>query len=179
MRPTLILRLIYLSLGLLLFVTACNSMPQVPTIPVTTVVTPTLTSEGNNSGQTLATSNPALLSSLSTVTGDKGIVVGRAYRLDGTTAITMTPAYLAKVYWNNDHTQGVFALDINAAPKTQTQSNGDFMFTDVDDGEYTFVVGTPDHYTAVLSKPDGSVSIFTVTSGKTTSLDAIKLDFKP
>lgn len=123
------------------------------------------------------TVNSAVLSPLSTPSGGRGTVVGRVYKLDGRTVISSTSAFLAKVYWNNDHSQGVFALDVGIAPKTQLQDNGDFMFTNIENGDYTFVVGNPDHHTAVLSQPDGSVQIFKVTEGQITSLGNIKLNY--
>lgn len=120
---------------------------------------------------------PAQLSPLSTPSGEDAVVIGRVFRLDGKTAIPNTTVFLATVYWNTDHTSGVFALDVNAAPKSATSDNGAFMFSGVKAGEYTFVVGDPERKTAILSTPSGQAQVFKVDPGQILNLGDVKLDY--
>lgn len=165
---------------LLLFSASCDQILPVIEIPTPQGVEgiPTSTSaaiDGNITPLPVQVVT-ALLSPLPTPSLEDGVVVGRALTLDGR-PIANTNAYLAKVYWNADRTNGVFALDVNVAPATDTQVNGDFIFTGVQEGEYTFVVGNVDRKTAVLSNTDGSAQIFKITAGQVVSLGDVRMDY--
>jgi hypothetical protein len=71
----------------------------------------------------------------------KTVVVGQVVSNASDKPIKQTPVYLAQVYWDADHKNAAFAVDIARSPGTFTDDNGFFQFLNVDPHEYVIVVG--------------------------------------
>lgn len=132
--------------------------PQVATIPVTVL--------------------PAFNSPVPTPSVFSGSVVGRAFiRWRDIQPVSNTVIYLGKVYWNQTKTEGIFALDYNIAPKTFTEHDGRFRFTNVEAGEYIIMFGDQSQRQSVYRDADGKAIVLKVEGGVTTDVGDIYLDY--
>jgi hypothetical protein len=97
--------------------------------------------------------------------------MGRLFNTNGA-VIVDTTIYLARVYKSNDQTKGVFALDPTRAPKTTSQKDGRFIFSDIELGDYVLIVGNPDggKSAAIYSNAQGQANVFMVKTGEITNL---------
>ncbi len=74
--------------------------------------------------------------------------------------------YAAPFYWNQDHTEGVFALNPETATGYSVSAQGDFAISDLPPGEYVLVVGTELAKAVVVPRPDGQAEVFTTRAGE-------------
>lgn len=104
-----------------------------------------------------------------------GVVVGTVLGTSTNTPIKRTPVYLARIYWDADHKNAAFALDIGNSPAAQTDENGFFTITNVQPAEYAVIVG--DYYgrNDVLRESNGNARIFQPQAGQVLDLGSIAM----
>jgi hypothetical protein len=74
--------------------------------------------------------------------------------------------YAAPFYWNQDHTEGVFALNPDTATGYSVSAQGDFAIGDLPPGDYVFVVGTQLAKAVAVPRQDGQAEVFTTRAGE-------------
>ena len=87
-----------------------------------------------------------------------------------------TVVRLARVFWNEQHTDGAFVLEGARSPATVADDSGFFVFENLNPADYVLVVGEVlgDH--VIVSEPDGSARIFTAEEDKVTDVGQIFVD---
>lgn len=86
-----------------------------------------------------------------------------------------TVVRLARVFWNEEHTEGVYVLEGARSPSSITDSNGFFVFKDVDPGDYVMIVGDVYGDHVIISNPNGTARIFTIEQGKIMDAEQVKV----
>ena len=103
------------------------------------------------------------------------VVAGQAVGNTTQAPIKKTSVYLAKVYWDKDHKNAAFAVDLAHSPVTTTDQNGFFTFNLVEPSEYVLVVG--DYYgnnEAVRDK-NGDAQIYKPEAGKALDVGVVQV----
>lgn len=124
-----------------------------------------------------ATPQPADLKRppLPTATANAGVVVGTVIGTTTKTPIKRTPVYLAKIFWDDQHKNAAFALDIGNSPAAQTDENGYFVISNVEPAEYALVVGDYFGRNDVLRESNGNARLFQPEAGKVLDIGSIEM----
>jgi hypothetical protein len=96
-------------------------------------------------------------------------IVGRAVStlVDPPIPLGRTIVRLAKVFWNEDHSDGAYVLEGATSPSTVTDNDGFFAFANIAPGDYVVVVGNVNAQYQIISDPDGKPIIHTVAADST------------
>jgi hypothetical protein len=106
----------------------------------------------------------------------RGAMTGQIVSASTSRPLTGTVVRLARVFWNEQHTDGAFVLESASSPSTATNDEGFFAFEDLDPADYTLIIGEVPGDHVIVSKPDGSAEIFTVEKDKVTDVGQIPAD---
>lgn len=87
-----------------------------------------------------------------------------------------TTVRLARVFWNEQHTDGAYVLEGANSPSTITNDDGFFVFASLSPADYVLIVGDVFGDHVVVSKPDGSARVFTVKENEVTDVGRIFVD---
>ncbi len=90
-----------------------------------------------------------------------------------------TVVRLAKVFYNEPHTDGVYVLDGASSPGAITDQEGRFSVVNIEPGDYVIVVGdaeSPDH--VIISERDGKAKLFTAEAGQTLDVGTLEVNLK-
>ena len=88
-----------------------------------------------------------------------------------------TTLRLAEVYRNEDG-DGAFALDEATSPSTISDENGNFVFVNIEPGEYVLFIGSLHTDFVVNTNPDSSAVVYEVGPGETLEIEPIILNFE-
>jgi hypothetical protein len=96
-------------------------------------------------------------------------IVGQAVSTLSTPPIPLghTIVRLAKVFWNDQHTDGAYVLEGASSPSTVSDNDGFFAFANIMPGEYVVVVGNVNAQYEIISHTDGKPVIYTVAADAT------------
>lgn len=89
-----------------------------------------------------------------------------------------TVVRLAKVFWNEDNTDGAFVLEGGSSPSDITNELGVFSHVNIEPGDYVVVVGEVIGIHEIISNPDGSAKIFTAKEGQITDTGIIRVSIE-
>ncbi|MFZ5917805.1 MAG: hypothetical protein ACOYZ7_12770 [Chloroflexota bacterium] len=84
----------------------------------------------------------------------------------GSGPLVETVVRLARVFWNEQKTDGAFSLEVASSPSAVTDAAGAFFFANVEPADYVIVIGDLEGEHVILSNPDGSARIFTAEPNK-------------
>lgn len=84
-----------------------------------------------------------------------------------------TPVRLAKVFWNEDHSEGAFVIEGGHSPSTISSENGVFTFVNIAPGDYVIVVGDVLGVHEVVADAGGKAKIFSAEVGKVNDVGEI------
>jgi len=101
--------------------------------------------------------------------------MGRLISASNGAPLGNTVIRLARVFWNQDHTEGVYVLEGARSPSSITDRDGFFVFTNVKPADYVIVVGDVYGHYAVISNPDGTAKIFSIEEGKIVDIGQIRV----
>ena len=90
-----------------------------------------------------------------------------------------TVVRLAKVFYNEPHTDGVYVLDGASSPGALTDQDGRFSIVNIEPADYVIVVGdaeSPDH--VIISEPDGKARLFTAEAGQVLDVGTLEVGLK-
>lgn len=109
-----------------------------------------------------------------TAASDSGVVHGRLKREVQETPINEMDLYLAEIISGDSNAMRVAGLDTNQAPHAITNANGEFVFTDVEPGEYALALVTPIG-SILIPDPNtpGRDILFTIEAGQTIDLGTL------
>jgi hypothetical protein len=85
---------------------------------------------------------------------------------------------LARVFWNEQKTDGAFALEAARSPSTFTDADGVFFFSDLEPADYVIVVGELQGDHVIISEPTGKARIFTAESDKIVDVGKLTVDLE-
>jgi hypothetical protein len=104
------------------------------------------------------------------------VLAGQAVGTTTQAPIKKTYVYLAKVYWDKDHKNAAFALDISHSPVATTDQNGFFTFNQVEPSEYVLVVG--DYYGTndVVREKNGDARVYKPEAGKSLDVGVVQVN---
>jgi hypothetical protein len=110
-----------------------------------------------------------------TPSGNTSVVAGQIVGKGNKTPIKKTPVYLAKVFWDQDHKQAAFALDLANSPVGHTDQNGYFWIAQVEPFEYVIVVG--DYYgnNEAIRENNGDARVFKAEAGQTLNIGSVEV----
>ena len=155
---------------LLLILTACTNEQPTPAAVTAAPVAQTPASAANTT-----TLQPAIVQTPASDT--VGTVTGRIIRLPSKAApepLAGAPLYLGTILKNPDGKDRLVELSKETAPKTMTDGQGRFVFTNIPAGRYGLMLDTPIG-TLLLNHPDnGGDLIVEVTGGKVLDLGELK-----
>ena len=83
---------------------------------------------------------------------------------------------LAGVY-RTDSGEGVYALDIASSPFTETDENGDFLFENIEAGEYVLFFGDPITKHQIITDQNGEAKIWEIKPNENNDLGEVDIDF--
>lgn len=87
-----------------------------------------------------------------------------------------TTVRLARVFWNEQHTDGVYVLEGANSPSAITNDDGFFAFVNLSPADYVLIVGDVFGDHVIVSKPDGSARVFTARENEVTDVGRILVD---
>jgi hypothetical protein len=118
----------------------------------------------------------AALPNVPTPTADTSVVAGRVVGAGSQAPIKKTPVYLAKVFWDEGHTNAAYALDLANSPVGHTDQDGFFWIPQVEPYEYVVVVG--DYYGTndAVREQNGDARIITAEAGKTLDVGIVQVN---
>jgi hypothetical protein len=90
-----------------------------------------------------------------------------------------TVVRLAKVFWNNDKTDGAFVLEGGSSPSTITNQKGEFVFGNIDPADYVVVVGDAEGDNEIIAETNGKAKIYKVEADKILDVGTLKVKLRP
>ena len=89
-----------------------------------------------------------------------------------------TVVRLAKVFWNEENSDGAFVLEGGSSPSDITDELGVFVHVNIDPADYVVVVGEVIGTHEIISNSDGSAQIFTVEEGQILDVGIIRVSIE-
>ena len=89
-----------------------------------------------------------------------------------------TVVRLAKVFWNEENTDGAFVLEGGSSPSDITDEMGVFVHNNIEPGDYVAVVGDVIGIHEIISNSDGSAKIFTAEEGQIINIGIIRVSIE-
>jgi hypothetical protein len=83
---------------------------------------------------------------------------------------------LAKVYWNDEQSEGAFVIDETTDPATISDDEGIFAFAKLEARDYVIVVGDLYGQNVIIANSDGSARIFKTQLGETLDVGVLQVD---
>ena len=111
-----------------------------------------------------------------TMTPTMGGVTGILKSTSSGEPLDNTVVRLAKVYWNEDNTDGAFVLEGATSPSTISNEEGGFIIANIEPADYVMVVGEVIGIHEIISNPDGSAIIYTIQSGTILDIKTLEVD---
>ncbi|MCX7707463.1 MAG: hypothetical protein N2204_05600, partial [Anaerolineae bacterium] len=147
-------------------------------VPISTEISP-LPTPVVESVEATAEPTPTRFS-VPTPAPDVASVVGRVVAADTKSPQTLTgmPVRLARVFWNEDRSDGAFVLEGATSPSALIQEDGFFFFQNVVPADYVIVVGDPFGQNAIITEPDGKARVITLEAGKTLDVGKLEVTLK-
>ena len=89
-----------------------------------------------------------------------------------------TVVRLAKVFWNEENSDGAFVLEGGSSPSDITDEKGVFTHINIDPADYVVVVGEVIGTHEIISNSDGSAQIFAVEEGQILDVGIIRVSIE-
>lgn len=106
---------------------------------------------------------------------DSSVVTGQILGTTTKAPIKQTPVYLAQIYWDTDHKNAAFALDLARSPVTRTDDNGFFTITDIKPAEYALIIGDFYGRNEAVRESNGNARIYKPEAGKTIDVGTLEV----
>jgi hypothetical protein len=90
--------------------------------------------------------------------------------------LPQTIVRLARVFWNEQKTEGAFVIEAGSSPSTVTNDDGTFFFSNVEPADYVIVVGELQGDHVIIAETDGKAKIFTAEQGKTLDVGKLQVE---
>lgn len=194
--------LCYIAFIFILITTACTAEPEpskiestaTPLSPTTEIVEPTVDTENDTENETentatlnitptedpvepsaSPTAEPTSTSVIIEAEENKGVLVGRAISLETTMPLTETFVMLADVYREGDG--GAYALDVAHSPFTETDLEGNFVFSNLEPAEYVIVIGDVYKEYAISTDPStGKAATWTIKANEVLEVGDLEVE---
>lgn len=116
-----------------------------------------------------------------TLTPSKAAMVGRVETTytGKRTPLGKTVVRLARVFWNEDKSDGAFVLEGATSPSNISTEDGFFVFSNIDPADYVVVVGEVIGYNEIIKEPDGKAKVYTVQAGQTLDIGTLVVQLSP
>lgn len=115
------------------------------------------------------------------LTPTKAALIGKVYTTyaSKTQPLAGTVVRLAKVFWNNDKTDGAYVLEGGTSPSAITNQNGEFAFVNINPADYVIVVGDAEGDNEVIVETNGKAKIYIVESDKILDVGTLEVKLRP
>lgn len=104
-------------------------------------------------------------------------LVGRLISISDNAPLGNTVVRLAKVFWNEEHSEGVYVLEGARSPSCITDDKGTFIFAGIGPGDYVMIVGDVYGHHIIVSNVDGSARIFSLEEGNVLDVGQLQVAF--
>ena len=128
------------------------------------------------SGQPVPTPPEVNRPPVPTPSSSAAVVAGQAVGNTTQAPIKKTSVYLAKVFWDKDHKNAAFAVDLANSPVTTTDQNGFFTFNQVEPSEYVLVVGDYFGNNDVVREKNGDARVYKPEAGKSLDVGVVQVN---
>jgi hypothetical protein len=162
-----------LFLVLVLVLSSCHHSTLVTSTSV--ITTPSVGTQSFDSPIATSTKSPADTYLQVTPLPSVAVMTGQIVSFSTGQPLTSMPVHLAKVFWNEENTDGAYVLNNAQSPSTATDSKGFFVFKNLEPADYVLVVGEIPEGNTIVSNPDGSAKVFVAKKGKITDLGKISI----
>ena len=168
----------FIIMGLLLIgFVSCNANPtETPDIQVSPLDSPLSINESpvppKDAGPTVVQSTPL---------PDRTAITGRILSLQSTSSapISGVVVRLARVFWNEDKSDGAFAVEAAQSPSTITDANGAFFLGDLEPADYVIVVGDLEGDNVIISEGGEKARVFSTHPGEILKVGDLRVDLSP
>lgn len=106
----------------------------------------------------------------------KSALVGQVFSIYTKMPLPNTIVRLAKVFWNEDHSDGTYILEGATSPGYITDEFGVFLFEDLEPADYVVVIGDIVGYHVIIKEPDGKAKVYTLKPGEVLNLGVIDVE---
>lgn len=116
-----------------------------------------------------------------TLTPSKSAVVGQVNTTYSgqPTPMVRVSVRLAKVFWNEDKSDGAFVLEGSTSPGSYTDERGVFTITNIDPGDYVIVVGEVIGDNEIIAETTGKARIFSAKEGEIIDAGTLVVKLRP
>ncbi len=116
-----------------------------------------------------------------TLTPSKSAMIGRVETTytGKRTPLGKTVVRLARVFWNEDKSDGAFVLEGATSPSNISTEDGFFVFSNIDPADYVIVVGEVIGYNEIIKEPDGKAKVYTIQAGQTLDVGTLVVALSP
>ena len=111
-----------------------------------------------------------------TESGLEGMIFSTSPRSQG--PLAGVEVHLARVYWNEDRTDGAFMIDETQSPVTFTEDDGKFSFAPIEESDYVIVVGDLYGQNIIISNSDGTAKVFSLDAGRINDVGVLQVDLE-
>jgi hypothetical protein len=150
----------------MMLVFALGACVMIPSAPATTQTSPIATATTVSDAATA----PVPEEGTATLAGQVFTTIG------GDKPLTDTVVRLARVYWNEDRSDGAFVLEGATSPSAITDQDGQFTFHNLAAADYVIVVGDVMGQNVVVSESSGKPRIVTVATDETKNIGNIRVE---
>lgn len=102
-------------------------------------------------------------------------LTGQLISISDGSPINDTVVRLARVFWNENRTEGVYVLEGARSPSCVTDDSGFFIFLDVDPADYVVIAGDVYGKHVIISNPDGTPRVVRLEKGKILNIGQLKV----
>ena len=107
---------------------------------------------------------------------DLATIHGRVLSKEGS-PLKNTSVRLADVYRGEDN-DGAFALDAAFSPSALSDENGNYIFNNINPGEYVLFFGSINSNYMIVANEDGSAIVYKVSANEVLEIEPISVDFQ-
>ena len=109
----------------------------------------------------------------------RSAMVGRVVSTSGGKPLSQVVVRLARVFWGEQGSDGLFVLETASSPGSVTDADGTFFFPDIDPGEYVVIVGDVEAEHTVVEHADGSARVFTAVENDIVDVGTLEVTLRP
>lgn len=166
---------VWLTSMLLLFLAGCVPLStQESPLPLTVEGPIAAPSTNEPADAALAFQTPQVDPATATVIG---IVISASVK--DAAAVVGMPVRLARVFWNEDKSDGAFVLEGATSPSALIAEDGSFILSNVPPADYVIVVGDPVGSNVIISEANGRARVITLEAGEVFNVGRLEVALNP
>lgn len=113
---------------------------------------------------------------LAVINQDEGAILGQIISTTDNQPLKDTVVRLAKVFWDEEISEGAFVLQGGSSPAGITDEQGVFVIDGLEPANYVIIVGEVIGYHEIISESDGSAKIYSVIAGEALEIESLHVN---